>query len=56
VSCADRQSGLIGIPHKSNMPKIGPTLHVSSSTVVNFDAHLPIQETGTLGSKTMDCK
>ena len=33
------------------MPKMGPTLHVSNSTVVNFSAQLPIEETGTLGSK-----
>jgi len=38
------------------MPKIGPTLHVSSSTVVNFGAQLPIQEAGSLGSKTINCR
>jgi len=38
------------------MPKIGPTLHVSSSTAVNFGAQLPIQETGTVDSKTINCR
>jgi len=36
------------------MPKIGPTLHVSRSTVVSFGVQLPIQKTGTLGSKTVN--
>ena len=52
----DGQSDLIGIPYKWNMPKTGPTLHVSTSTAVNFGAQLPIHETGTLGGKTMNCR